>query len=102
MSGENGPNRRTVVDFQSLSARYFQSAPVESHHMQDRRVDVSHIVRILHGMKSQLIGRAVDYPFPDSGSRQPNREAMRMMFPSRACPAPGFEPRSPSDRKSVV
>jgi hypothetical protein len=44
-------NRRSVVDLQSLAAGHIETARIETKTVQDRRVNVRDIVRMLDRMK---------------------------------------------------
>src|SRR4051812_29757940 len=51
-----------------------QSLMIESHHVQDCRVQVVDVDLVLHGMPAEFVGRAVDMAGADPASGHPHRE----------------------------
>ena len=48
---------------------------VEAEEVQDRRVEVVDVDRVLDGLEAELVGGAVDVPAFDAAAGQPDREA---------------------------
>jgi hypothetical protein len=66
--------------------RHFQPARVKAKLVQHRRVDVYHIMTILHGVKTQLVRAAVDDAALGPSTGQPRREAVDVMVAAAQCP----------------
>ena len=76
--------------------------------MQDRRMNVRHIVSVLDGMKSNLVGRSMDQSPFDPAPRHPDRKSKDVVIATigslrTGCPSKfackqdngGFEQASP-------
>ena len=88
-SVEDLPNHLAVVDGEPLAAGDLELAGIEAHLMQDRGMDVGHVVRIFDGVEAQFIGCAVrDSPF-DPAAGKPGTESLRVMVASRLLGARG-------------
>ena len=59
MSGDDLFDRLAEIDFKSLVAGDFKTSRVESKQLHDRGVDIGHIVRMLVGVKTNLVRRSV-------------------------------------------
>lgn len=74
-----------MVQVEPLAVREFEAATIQSHLVQQRRMDVRYVVRILDGVEAQLICRAMDDAAFDAATREPDAEAVGMMVaPVRA------------------
>src|SRR5262249_6532085 len=70
----------TMIDFQPLSAGYFQLARVEAELVQHGRVQIGDVMPVLDGVEADRIGGAVGNAAFDAAAGQPDREAIRMMI----------------------
>src|SRR5262245_39233622 len=52
---------------------------VDSHEMQDRRVEIVHVDPVADRIPSELIGGPVHHPAFDTAARDPHGEAVRMV-----------------------
>ena len=78
-SGDDLPDRFAEIDFQPLVAWNFEPARVEAELVQERGVDVGHVMTIFDGVEADLVGRAMDDAALDPAAGHPDREAERMM-----------------------
>jgi len=69
-----------VVEFEPLASSNFKPVGVEAQLMQDRRVNIRHIVSVGHGVKAQLVRSAMLDATPNASARQPGAESLRMMI----------------------
>ena len=53
---------------------------IDSHHVQDRRVDVVDVQPIFHGMQTQFIGRPVRMSCSHTATRHPHGKAGRIVI----------------------
>ena len=72
----------TKVPFETLVARNLQSSGVQTQLPQDGGVHIGDVMRILHRMEAQFIGRSMDDASPDASPRHPDAETERVMIPS--------------------
>jgi hypothetical protein len=71
-----------VVDRQPLTAGHFQAMGIETELVQDRGMDVGHIVPILNRMKAELIGGSVHCAALDAAAGHPDGEGEGMVVAS--------------------
>src|SRR5689334_23581765 len=57
---QNFLDRRAVIDIQPFASRHIQFLRIEPELMQDRRMNVRHVMPVFDGMESDLVGAAVD------------------------------------------
>ena len=57
-----------MVDIEPFATGNGQSAGVESQQVQDRRMQVCHVMRMFDRMEPQLIGSTMDHSTPDAVS----------------------------------
>jgi hypothetical protein len=81
-------NGLAVIDLQALAAGHLEPVRVEAQLVQDRGMDVGHIVTLLDGVKTNLVGGAVDDTAADAAARQPGTEALRMVVAAIPLGAP--------------
>ena len=78
-SGDDLADRLAVVDLEPFAAGDLELARVEAELVQDRGVDVGHVVAIFDGVEADLVGRAVDDAPLDAAAGQPGAEALRVV-----------------------
>ena len=54
-----------MVDFKPFSTRDFEPSRVEPKLLEDRRVDIGHIVSIFRCVKTDFVGRTMDHTAAD-------------------------------------
>ena len=57
---------------------------VESELIENRRVEIVHVDLVLHGPETKLVGRPMGRTGLESPAREPGRETLRIVVPSRA------------------
>ena len=72
-------DRFTKVDFQSLLPGNLQPPRIEAKLVQQRGMDVGHVVTIFDGVETKLVGCAVYHAPLDPTAGHPRREAERMV-----------------------
>jgi len=72
-----------MVDFQALALRDFQATAIQTHQMQNGRVDIGHIMAIFNCVKSEFVRRAVYRPAFDPAACHPDAESERVVIASR-------------------
>ena len=86
-----------MVDVQSFSAGNLKPPSVQAHPVQYSRVDVGDVVAVVVGMKTELIGRAVDVSAFDATSSKEHGEAMRVVVSPVGPAATFFDSRSATE-----
>jgi hypothetical protein len=64
-----------MVDVEPFVGRQFELARVEPHLMQDRGVDIGHIVPIFNRVKADFVRRPMHDAATQAAARHPDREA---------------------------
>ena len=81
----------------------FKMVGVETHLMQERCVQIGHVVRMLHGMEPQFISGPVHEASFDSSSGHPDAESVGMMIASiRALGARGASELGPENDEGFL
>ena len=57
---------------------------IDAHQIEDGRVDIVHVNRLLDGLESKLVRGTIDRAAFDSAAREPHRESERIVVPARA------------------
>ena len=73
-------DRLTEVDFQPFVAGNLEPARVEAKLVQQRGVDIRHVMTVFDGVEAKLVGRTVDDSSLDPTAGHPCREAEGMMI----------------------
>jgi hypothetical protein len=68
-----------VIDFEAFATGHVEALWIESELMENRGVNVRHVVTIFNRMEADLIGHAMHYTSLEASTSHPNREAERMM-----------------------
>src|SRR5437764_624630 len=69
-------DRTSAFEVKPSSPGDFQSLRVQAEQAQDRRMNVRHIVTILHGVKAKFVRAAVDHAAFDPAPGQPRGKAV--------------------------
>ena len=67
-------NHLPVIDIQPLPSRHFQLARVQAQLLQNRGVEVGHVVPVLDGVETDLVRGAVGDAALDAAAGQPDAE----------------------------
>ena len=90
-------NDLTVVDLQPFAAGDFESAIVQAQQVQNRGVQVCHVVSFAECVVAQFIGGTVNVAFFQTGPGHPDRKSVRMMIATVFATAAEFPTWSPSE-----
>ena len=71
-SGDDLVDRQAVVDVESLAAGDFQLAGVEAELLENRGMNVGHIVPVLDRMETNFVRRSVSDPPFDAAAGHPD------------------------------
>src|SRR5262245_59240364 len=79
---DNFRDRTAVVDLEPFATRNLQSSRVQAQLLQQRRVNVGHIMPILDRVKPNLVGRAMHHALLQPTPGHPDGEAKDVMIPA--------------------
>ena len=84
-ASHNLTNHLAEVPFEAFVAGDFEVVGVHAHLVQERGVDVRHVMRTLHRVEAEFVGSAVGDAAFDPPAGHPDAEAVRVMVaPVRA------------------
>src|SRR5581483_3598430 len=86
---QNLLDRIAVVDIQALLSGNFEPAGVDAQLVEHRGVHISYVVSVLHSVKSELVGRAVNDAALDTRACHPNRKSIWIMVAAVGAFSPG-------------